>query len=80
LQDSTYRITVMEPIGKLVGILPFINDAIKKRNKKLLDYDAARSKVKRLVEKPSDDPSKLTRVCYPVKVGGSGVQCVPQHI
>ena len=37
--DSTYRATVMEPLGKLVGCLPFVNDAIKRRNKKLLDYD-----------------------------------------
>lgn len=29
----------------------------------MTDYDAARAKVKKLVEKPSDDPSKLPRVC-----------------
>ena len=27
----------------------------------MLDYDATRSKVKKLVEKPSDDPTKLPR-------------------
>jgi hypothetical protein len=34
---------------------------IKKRNHKMLDYDSMRSKVKRLVEKPDKDPSKLPR-------------------
>ncbi len=52
----------MEPIGKLVGVLPFVNETIKKRSKKLLDYDRARTTVKKLIEKPSDDPSKLTKV------------------
>ncbi|KAJ3311317.1 hypothetical protein HDV04_004125 [Boothiomyces sp. JEL0838] len=57
--DNTYRITVMEPIGKMVGVLPFFNDAIKKRHKKLLDYDRTRTNVKKLVDKPSDNPNKL---------------------
>lgn len=30
----------------------------------LLDYDAARSRHKKLTEKPSDDPSKLPRYVY----------------
>ena len=34
---------------------------IKKRNHKLLDYDATRAKVKKLVEKPDKDPTKLPR-------------------
>ena len=34
---------------------------IKKRNNKLLDYDATRARVKKLVEKPDKDPSKLPR-------------------
>lgn len=34
---------------------------IKKRNHKLLDYDATRARVKKLVEKPDKDPSKLPR-------------------
>ncbi|KAJ3275740.1 hypothetical protein HDV01_007207 [Terramyces sp. JEL0728] len=57
--DNTYRITVMEPIGKMVGVLPFFNDAIKKRQKKLLDYDRTRTNVKKLVDKPSDNPNRL---------------------
>lgn len=52
----------MEPIGKMVGVLPFFNEAIKKRGKKLLDYDRTRTSVKKLIEKPSEDPSKLSKV------------------
>ena len=35
---------------------------IKKRNNKMLDYDALRSKVKKLVEKPDKDVTKLPRL------------------
>jgi hypothetical protein len=35
---------------------------MKKRGKKLLDYDKLRSNVKKMIEKPSGDPSKLTQV------------------
>lgn len=35
---------------------------IKKRNHKMLDYDSTRAKVKKLIEKPDKDPSKLPRV------------------
>lgn len=34
---------------------------IKKRNHKLLDYDSTRAKVKKLVEKPDKDATKLPR-------------------
>ena len=34
---------------------------IKKRNHKLLDYDSMRSKVKKLIDKPDKDPTKLPR-------------------
>ena len=44
---------------------PVINEHINKRNKKLLDYDAARSKVRKLTDKPSDDPTKLPKVGHP---------------
>lgn len=59
--DVPYRATVLEPIGKLCSYYPAINDGISKRNKKLLDYDAARSKVRKLAEKPSEDSTKLPR-------------------
>jgi len=59
--DAPYRTTILEPIGKMNAYFPVINEHISKRNKKLLDYDAARSKVNKLVDKPSDDPTKLPK-------------------
>lgn len=57
--DAPYRATVLEPIGRLCSYLPEVNNAISKRNKKLLDYDSARTKARKLVDKPSDDSGKL---------------------
>ncbi|KAF1823179.1 BAR-domain-containing protein [Dissoconium aciculare CBS 342.82] len=59
--DGPYRTTVLEPINRFCAYFPDINECIKKRNHKMLDYDSMRSKVKRLVEKPDKDPSKLPR-------------------
>ncbi|KAG9302388.1 hypothetical protein G9A89_011438 [Geosiphon pyriformis] len=59
--DDPYRHTVLEPLGRFCAYFPDINDSIKRRQKKLLDYDAMRSKVRKLVDKPSDDPNKLPR-------------------
>lgn len=41
------------------GVTTDICVGIKKRNHKLLDYDALRSKVRRLTDKPSKDPNAL---------------------
>ncbi|KAK4983028.1 BAR adaptor protein Hob3 [Elasticomyces elasticus] len=57
----TGRTTVLEPINRFCAYFPDINECIKKRNHKLLDYDAMRAKVKRLVEKPDKDVTKLPR-------------------
>ncbi|KAI8331881.1 hypothetical protein BC941DRAFT_484740, partial [Chlamydoabsidia padenii] len=57
--DEPYGITVVEPLARYCAYLPDINDAIKRRQKKLLDYDTHRIKVRKLVEKPSDDPQRL---------------------
>ncbi|KAI0036904.1 BAR-domain-containing protein [Vararia minispora EC-137] len=59
--DQPYRTTVLDPLGKMSTCFPIINEHIAKRNKKLLDYDSARSKVRKLTEKPSDDPTKLPK-------------------
>ncbi|KAJ1332323.1 hypothetical protein BSLG_008628 [Batrachochytrium salamandrivorans] len=59
--DANYRLTVLDPVGKLIGVFPEFNDAIKKRSKKLLDYDRLRSGARRLVDKPADDPTKLPK-------------------
>jgi amphiphysin len=60
--DNNYRVSIIEPLGKLMGVFPDFNEAIKKRQKKLLDYDRLRANVRKLVDKPSDDPQKLPRV------------------
>ncbi|KAI8611584.1 hypothetical protein BC830DRAFT_1068148 [Chytriomyces sp. MP71] len=54
--DTNCRVTVLEPLGKLIQAFPDFNEAIKKRQKKLLDYDQLNSKSRKLAEKPSNDP------------------------
>ncbi|KAL0143389.1 hypothetical protein V8B55DRAFT_1560762 [Mucor lusitanicus] len=52
---------VMEPLARFVSYFPEVNEAVKRRNKKLLDYDAQRSKVRKLIDKPVEDPQRLPR-------------------
>jgi len=59
--DAPYRTCILEPLGKMSAYFPVINDTISKRNKKMLDYDAARSKVRKLTDKPSEDPTRLPK-------------------
>jgi amphiphysin len=59
--DETFRMTVLDPLGKLIGVFPEFTEVMKKRDRKLLDYDRARSAVKKLVDSPSTDPSKLPK-------------------
>jgi len=59
--EAPYRTGILEPVGRMASYFPIINDAISKRNKKLLDYDAARSKVRKLIDKPTEDVTKLPR-------------------
>jgi hypothetical protein len=66
--DEQCRQTVLEPISRYCALFSEVNEAIKKRNNKLIDYDSARSKVRKLTEKPSEDPNKLPRVSYVNKV------------
>lgn len=60
--DGPFRETVLEPITRFCSYFSDINEAIKKRNHKLMDYDSLRAKVRRLTEKPSDDVTKLPRL------------------
>ncbi|ODQ67141.1 BAR-domain-containing protein [Nadsonia fulvescens var. elongata DSM 6958] len=60
--DGPYRETVLEPINRFCNYFADINEAIKKRDHKLLDYDSLRAKTRRLAEKPSDDVQKLPRL------------------
>lgn len=59
--DSPFRTTISEPLGKMCAYFPIVNEHIAKREKKMLDYDAARSRLRKLIEKPSEDPTKLPR-------------------
>ncbi|KAG2342796.1 BAR-domain-containing protein [Suillus weaverae] len=59
--EGPYRTTVMEPLGKMNAYFPVVNEHITKRNKKLLDFDAARSKLRKVIDKPSEDPTKLPK-------------------
>ncbi|KAI9228109.1 MAG: BAR-domain-containing protein [Piptocephalis tieghemiana] len=57
--DADLRATVLDPLGRLCALFPQVDEACKRRQRKLLDYDSARTKVRKLTEKPSDDPNKL---------------------
>ncbi|KAF5351993.1 hypothetical protein D9756_007627 [Leucocoprinus leucothites] len=59
--DGPYRTTILEPLGKMCAYFPIVNEHISKRNKKMLDYDSTRSKLRKLIDKPSEDPTKLPR-------------------
>ncbi|KAF9227197.1 BAR-domain-containing protein [Gyrodon lividus] len=59
--DAPYRTCIMEPLGKMNAYFPVINEHVAKRNKKLLDYDSARSKLRKIIDKPSEDPTKLPK-------------------
>ncbi|PMB73984.1 Protein hob3 [Beauveria bassiana] len=59
--DGPYQTTVLEPISRFCAYFPDVNECIKKRTHKLIDYDALRAKVKRLVDKPDKDATKLPR-------------------
>jgi hypothetical protein len=59
--DAPYRTCLSEPMGKMCAYFPIINEHIAKRNKKMLDYDSARSRHRKLIDKPSEDPTKLPK-------------------
>ncbi|KAI9223742.1 BAR domain-containing protein [Blastocladiella britannica] len=57
--DVAYRTTVLDPLGRFCEYFPDYNEAIKKRGHKLLDYDAARTRHRKLAESPSPDATRL---------------------
>ncbi|KAH3900459.1 Reduced viability upon starvation protein 161 [Saccharomycodes ludwigii] len=59
--DGPFRETVLDPISKFSNYFIEIEEAIKKRAHKKQDYDAAKAKVRRLIDKPAKDASKLPR-------------------
>lgn len=59
--DGPFRETVLDPISKFSSYFEEIEGAIKKRDHKKQDYDASKAKVRRLIDKPSKDATKLPR-------------------
>lgn len=57
--DQPYREAVLDPITRFCSYFVDINEAIKKRQHKLLDYDRLRARTQKLVDKPVKDASKL---------------------
>lgn len=59
--DGPFRETVLDPITKFSTYFNEIEEAIKKRQHKKQDYEQAKSKVRRLIDKPAKDAAKLPR-------------------
>lgn len=57
--DGPFRETILEPITKFANYFMEIDEAIKKRSHKKTDYDLCKSKVRKLIDKPAKDASKL---------------------
>lgn len=60
--DEAYRVTVLDPVARFGILFPECQELGKRRSAKLLDYDAARSKSRKAIEKPSGDSARLPRV------------------
>ncbi|CAH2352444.1 reduced viability upon starvation protein 161 [[Candida] railenensis] len=58
--EQPYFQTVINPIARFNSYFIEINEAIKKRNHKQLDYDALRTKVRKLEENPPESPAVVT--------------------
>lgn len=59
--NANFDSTVLTPLGKFIGLFPFFTESIRKRNRKLIDYDGTRSKVRKFNERPPDDRTKIDR-------------------
>ncbi|KAI5970894.1 hypothetical protein CANMA_000054 [Candida margitis] len=55
--EHPYNQTVLNPIARFNSYYVEINEAIKKRHHKLLDYDAMRNKLKKLIDTPQTEYS-----------------------
>ncbi|KAI8071720.1 putative BAR adaptor protein RVS161 [Gongronella butleri] len=49
--DGAYGETVMQPLARFCSYFPQVNEAVKRRQKKLIDYDTQRARVHKLVER-----------------------------
>ncbi|ODV68261.1 hypothetical protein HYPBUDRAFT_156904 [Hyphopichia burtonii NRRL Y-1933] len=59
--DGPFRETILDPVTKFSGYFNEIDDAIKKRSHKKIDYDLCKAKVRKLIDKPAKDAGKLPR-------------------
>lgn len=59
--DGPFRETVLDPITKFTNYFTEIDEAIKKRAHKKTDYEQCKSKVRRLIDKPAKDATKLPK-------------------
>lgn len=55
--EHPYLQTVLNPIERFNSYYVDVNEAIKKRSHKKIDYDALRAKVQKLIDNPKDDPA-----------------------
>ncbi|CAD1808036.1 BAR domain family protein [Candida parapsilosis] len=55
--EHPYNQTVLNPIARFNSYYVEVNEAIKKRHHKLLDYDAMRNKLKKLMDTPQTEYS-----------------------
>lgn len=53
--DHPYRQTVLNPVGRFNSYFVDVNEAIKKRARKKLDYDSMRSKVRKLMDSGNEE-------------------------
>lgn len=59
--DGPFRETILDPITKFTAYFIEIDEAIKKRAHKKLDYDQCKAKARKLIDKPAKDAGKLPR-------------------
>lgn len=59
--DGPFRETILDPLAKFSGYFKEIDEAIKKRAHKKTDYDQSKAKVRKLIDKPAKDSTKLPR-------------------
>ncbi|KAJ1652200.1 BAR adaptor protein Hob3 [Dispira simplex] len=57
--EEAYCETLLNPLGRYCGYIPEFNAAISKRSRKVLDYDQARSKLKKLSDKTMEDEPRV---------------------
>lgn len=57
--DGPFRETILDPVTKFANYFNEVDEGIKKRAHKKLDYDQCKAKVRRLIDKPAKDAAKL---------------------